>query len=267
MSRLKRFATDSPLGFGVAITLASILMVIVSSVVANKWPAGSQGWFIAGTLGRVVSITILLAVVARLGWLRSAGLTRAGGWQLWLLCLPLLVYVIVASTYAMTGKLQFPFGNPALLSPAALFLMTHALFEEVVFRGLVMVALVTSWGKTGGVVKSVLVSSLIFAAMHLVGVLGGNPLPVVLLQCVGAFFLGILFCSLLLRGATLYPVVVLHGLINVAGYALLEANPSAAMTASGWLFQSILVIPPGLFGLVFLQRLQQLGGIGVVEVV
>jgi len=78
MNKLKQLSTASALGFGLAVTLASILMVIISSVLANRAPAGSQEWYVAGTIGRVVSILLLVALLARLGWLHAAGLTRPG---------------------------------------------------------------------------------------------------------------------------------------------------------------------------------------------
>jgi membrane protease YdiL (CAAX protease family) len=126
--------------------------------------------------------------------------------------------------------------------------------EEIAIRGLVMVALVAAWGHTTrGLIKSVLLSSLIFAAMHLVNVLGGNPLPIVLLQGAGAFFLGVLLCALLLSGRSIYPVVFLHGLLNIGSFLLLSASPSAATTPSAWLLQSALSLPFAIFGLFLLR--------------
>lgn len=254
MNRIKRLATQSPLTFGLAVTLAFILTVIITSVLANRWPAESPGWFFAGTIGRVVSIALALVVLARLGWLHPAGLTRPGRWPIWLIVLPLLAYFITVLTVAMTGGSNFRFLAQGLPGVAALFLMTHAFFEEVVFRGLVMIAFVNVWGRrTGGLTRSVLVSALIFAGMHLIGALGGNPLLVVLLQSVGALFQGMLYGALLLSGGAIYPVVILHGLANVAAYVTLAANPSAATAPSAWLLQSTLMFPLAILGVYILR--------------
>ncbi len=258
MNRIKRLSSRAPITFGLAVTLASILMVIISTVLANRWPPESQGWYFANTIGRLVSIAILLAVLSRLGWLLPAGIMRAGRWQTWLIILLLLAYLILASTYAMAGSLDFRFFDEVLPAPVALFLLTHALFEEIVFRGLVMVAFIAAWGSTTrGLIKSVLLSSLIFAGMHLVNVLGGNPLPIVLLQSVGAFFLGILFSALVLSGKAVYPAAFLHGLGNIGGYLILTANPSAGTTPSAWLLQSVLMFPLAIFGVYILGGVRQ----------
>lgn len=257
MYRMKQLATASPLLFGVVVTLAAILLIILSSLLANRWPPESEAWYFAATIGRVVSIAILLGVLFRLGWLHLAGITQPGRWQTWLITLPLLVYGLLASTYAVVGSLDFRFTDQALSIPAALLLMIHALFEEVVFRGLVMVALIAAWGETTrGLTRGVLLSSLIFAGMHLVNVLGGNPLPIVLLQGVGAFFLGILFCALLLSGRSIYPVVFLHGLLNISSFLLLAANPSATTNPAVWLLQSALTLPLAIFGLYILRGIR-----------
>jgi membrane protease YdiL (CAAX protease family) len=254
MNRIKRLATESPIIFGLGVTFISIILVIISSVLGAVWPGEPYGQYIGGTIGRLASIAILLAALARLGWLRQAGVTRPGRGPTWLISLLLLAYVIAVSTYAMRGNFDFSFSDPALLSLVTLFLLTHAFLEEVVFRGLVMVAFVRVWGSTTpGLVKSVLVSSLVFAGMHIVNVLSGNPLPIVLLQSVGAFFLGILFAALVLSGKSIYPATFLHGLANLAGYLLLSANPSAGTAPSAWLLQSTLLFPLAILGVYILR--------------
>lgn len=154
-----------------------------------------------------------------------------------------------------TGNLNFGITDPALISFVALFLLTHAFLEEVAFRGLIMVAFVNRWGSTtGGLVKSVLVSSLFFASYHLANILGGNPLPVVLLQMVGAFFLGILFGALMLSGKSIYPVAFLHGLVNFAASLNLSANASDGTDPAAWLLQTALLVPLALLSLYILRN-------------
>ena len=256
MNRLKKLASRAPVPFGFTVTLTFIAMLVATAVLVNRWPPESPAWFFASAVGRVLSIIVLLALIHRLGWIQATGLTQPGRWQTWLAALLLLSYTAAASTYAMSGRLDLTFLEQPLPGVTALFILVHALLEEVAFRGLVMVALVRVWGGTSrGLVKSVVVSSLFFAGMHVINVAGGNPLPVVLLQSMGAFFLGIVFCSLLLSGGSLYPAVILHGIANLAGYLILSAHPSAGSDPSAWLLQSLLAIPPALIGLYILHAM------------
>ncbi len=198
----------------------------------------------------------MLMVLSRLGWLRSAGFTRLGRWQTWLILLLPLAYSIAVSAYAMTGNLNFSFSDPALTGLATLFIMTHAFLEETTFRGLIMHDFVRIWGNPNrGLIKSVLVSSLFFGVYHIVYILG-ESLPVVLLRIAVAFLLGILFGALVLSGNSIYPAVFFHGLLNLSGYLNLTSNASEG-TPSSWLLLSLLMIPLAIFGMVLIGTVPQ----------
>lgn len=256
MNRIKQWTSNSPVTFSLAITLIFIAMLVIIAMVASRWLPESSGWFLTSAIGRLASVLVLMALLYGLGWMQSTGLTQPGRWPAWLAAVLLLSYMTAASTYAFSGRLDLSFLGQPLPGVTALFILAHALLEEVTFRGLVLIALVRVWGGTErGLVKSVIVSSLLFAGMHVINVAGGNPLPVVLLQSVGAVFLGILFCGLVLSGGSLHPIVLLHGVANLAGYLILSAHPSAGGDPSGWLLQSLLMIPLALIGLAILRAM------------
>jgi uncharacterized protein len=252
MKRIKSIAPGHPLIFALIVTFVFILLVLVPSVVANAaWPADTGVWYTASTIGRLVSITILLAALARLGWLQTAGLLRLGDRQTWLVLLLPLGYAVAVSAYAMTGTFEFSVSDLQLTGLAAIFLMAHAFLEELAFRGLILHGLARSWDSARGrVVKSVLVSSLYFGAMHLI-YLAGEPLPVVLLRVVTAFLLGIIFGALVWRSGSIYPAAIFHGVLNIAGYVSLASTGSQPIS-SAWLLLSLLVLPVAIFYLYLL---------------
>ena len=247
MNKLKSLATEHSLAFGFIVTFAFILMLIVSSVLGALWPGGESYGQPGGIVGRLISITLLLAVLSRLGWLRSAGLTWLGRWQTWLIGLLPLAYSIAVSAYALTGSFDFNISDTILTRLVTLFILTAALMEEVVFRGLIMHAFVRVWGNTNrGLIKSVLVSSLLFSGLHILDLLSGRPLPNVLLQSVEAFLLGTFLAALVLSGKSIYPAIFFHGLLNLAGYLSskgLEPSPSS------FLLLSLLILPLAIFGM------------------
>lgn len=256
MNRLKHLAIESPVTFGFFVTIVFILMVLVSSIVVGAiWPGETAGWYIGSALGRVISIAILLGGLARLGWLQSAGFTRLGRRQIWLISLLPLAYAVAISAYAFTGNFDFRISDPAMTVTVAVFIITAAFMEEVAFRGLIMHAFVRAWGSTNrGLGKSILISSLLFGGMHLVNLLGGQPLPEVLLQSVEAFLLGMFLGALVLIGRSIYPAVFFHGALNLAGYLNLTSN-AAEGTFSSWLLLTILMLPLAIFGM-FIFRLE-----------
>lgn len=258
MNRIKRLADGFPVSFGFAITFVFILLVLITSIlVGARWPGETTGWYMGSTIGRLISIFILLMLLSRLGWLGSAGFTRLGAWQTWLIILLLLAYAIFISAYSMTGNLDFRLSDPALTAAVAAFIMTAAFMEEVAFRGLILHGFVRAWGGTNrGLAKSVLVSSLFFGGMHIVNILGGQPLPEALLQSVEAFLLGVFLGALVLYSRSIYPAAFFHGILNLAGYLNLTAN-AAEGTPSSWLMLSLLMIPLALLGLYALRGVRQ----------
>jgi len=248
MNRINSSATQRPLAFSLVITFLFVLLVLTSSIVAGRiWHANTSGWYFGSTIGRLVSILMLLFIVARLGWLRSAGFTSPGKLRSWLILVIPLAYSIAISAYAMTGNFDFSDSDPALTASAAPFILSHAFLEELVFRGLVLHAFVRAWGATNpGIVSSVLMSSLFFGGYHIL-YLAGEPLPVVLSRIVFSTLLGIVFGAFVLRGESIYPAAFFHGILNLAGYLNLTSNRVEG-TPSSWLLMSLFMLPLGLYG-------------------
>ena len=254
MHKIKLFASGHPLAFALIVTFVFILLVIVSSMLGAVWPGEPYGQYIGGTIGRGISSAILLVALSRLGWLRRAGFTRPGRSQAWWIGLLLLAYWIPVSAYAVTRNLDFGISDRALLSLLALFFMTHGFLEEVAFRGLILYAFVRVWGRTGrGLLKSVLVSSLLFGGMHVIYIFSGTPLPALPLQMVETFCLGIFLAALVLRGGSIYPAAFFHGIVNLAGFLNLLHNSFDGIPTSAWLSLSLLMLPLAIFG-IFLLR-------------
>jgi len=253
--KIKRPTGKHPIVFGLIVTFIFIVLVLISSIfVGMIWQANTSGWFFGSTIGRLVSIFVLLFIVARLDWLHSAGFTSPGNLRTWLILLIPLAYSVATSAYAMTGNFGFSYSDPGLTAIAVPFIISHAFLEEVVFRGLILHASVRAWdGANRGMVMSVLVSSLFFGGYHIL-YLAGESLPVVLARIVFSTLLGIVFGALVLRGESIYPAAIFHGILNVAGYLNLTSNGTEG-TASSWLLMSLCMFPLAFYGLYLLRDL------------
>jgi membrane protease YdiL (CAAX protease family) len=253
MKRIKYFAIQRPLAFSLAITFLFVLLVLISSIVVGRiWTGNTPGWYVGNTIGRLTSIFILLFLIARLGWLHSAGFTSAGNLRTWLILLIPLTYSIATSAYAMTGNFDFSYSDPGLTAIAVPFIISHAFLEEVVFRGLILHALIRARDTTSrGIVMSVLVSSLLFGGYHIL-YLAGEPLPVVLPRIVFSTLLGIVSGAFVLRGESIYPAAFFHGILNLAGFLNLTSN-GVEGTGSSWLLMSLFILPLALYGLYLLR--------------
>jgi membrane protease YdiL (CAAX protease family) len=91
------------------------------------------------------------------------------------------------------------------------------LFEEVLFRGLVLKLLLMAFGNSKkGIIKAVIISSALFGATHISNVIAGAPLFPTIMQIIGAMAAGIFFAALYLRTRNLWVVIILHAISNLA---------------------------------------------------
>lgn len=156
-----------------------------------------------------VALCVLTAataiLVSVLGWWRVVGCNRPAEWRnLWLLALPTLVVL-----------LPLVRGFKAVDAGTAVFLLVGYLLtgfnEETLYRGVILRVL-----RPTGVWPSVLISSLLFGLAHSTNLFlrfSGNPV-LVGLQIFGAFTFGIGMAALRLRTNTLWPLMVLHALVD-----------------------------------------------------
>jgi uncharacterized protein len=86
--------------------------------------------------------------------------------------------------------------------------------EEVYFRGLMLRALVSL-----GLWRAAVISSVLFGVMHLQNLLFGADLAGTLLQVAYAAAMGFGFAAVTLRTGVIWPLVVIHALIDFAGFA------------------------------------------------
>ncbi|MEW6607135.1 MAG: CPBP family intramembrane glutamic endopeptidase [bacterium] len=94
-------------------------------------------------------------------------------------------------------------------------------FEEVLFRGILLIVLVEKLEHVkGGTLISILISSLIFGLLHLVNLFDGATLGSALLQVGYSFLMGILWATLYLKTGNLWLVMILHAVYNFFGQVM-----------------------------------------------
>jgi len=100
------------------------------------------------------------------------------------------------------------FGNHSFLASNSII---SGIFEEIVFRGLILTLILRQHSK----LKSILISSGIFAAIHLLNLL--NPDAESLFvgsQIIWAFSLGAMYAVLFIETKSLWPIILIHYFIN-----------------------------------------------------
>lgn len=132
------------------------------------------------------------------------------------------------------------------------------IYEETLFRGILLNAAITKFTP----VTAVLITAVLFGAMHIVNYIGGQPLPDTVVQMIHAAIMGFMYGILVLRVGALWPVILLHGfwdatvaLIGTASSAIATEAVTTTPSVSGYDPAAFMMMLPELFyGLFLLWR-------------
>ena len=152
-------------------------------------------------------LTVLLAIMlTRMGWWRRVGFASATPRQLlWMLPAGLPVVVNFYPGLAPGGAAQ-------VVGFLVLALMV-GFVEESAFRGVMLRALAAR-----GVWRAVLVTSVLFSVTHLMNIMAGEAGLQAGLQLLYAGAIGFAFAALALRTSVIWPLVVVHALIDFVAF-------------------------------------------------
>ena len=194
---LKAFFEQRPLAAAVIITAADLVISIAIGLAAKTLLSQYQPDFVT-----LVALSVLVALALTvLGWWKVAGFNAPTEWrEVGLVIIP---FLIVMGLPFLRGF------NTDNLNSLAYLVVGYAMtgfMEEGLMRGIVLRVL-----KPLGITRSVVISSILFALLHMTNFLFRNPF-IVLAQMLGAFVHGIGLAAIRLRTNTIWFVVILHGL-------------------------------------------------------
>ncbi len=221
------------------------IIVALLCVLSQMWPF----WFpglpvnVQVIAGRITGLLITVLLLSLPGWWREAGFIKFESWRVLLPYLPLiLVDVLILGLLFSSSTVQVT--DPALILFGLASFAAGAFIEEALFRGVVLRAFLPR-----GLMKAALLSALVFSLAHLPNMLAGQSLGETALQLVRAFLVGFAYVAPLAYTRNIWPLVVLHGVINFSSFLatgnitlISSQNPPAAQV----------LIEIGVFGLLAL---------------
>jgi membrane protease YdiL (CAAX protease family) len=155
----------------------------------------------------------------RLHWLKDAGITGMGSWRVWILAVVGLLYFASAALFAFYGKVAFDFSSLLHLPDArSAFIrqLIAVIYEEILFRGVVLFVLLNAWGKTKqGTIGSVVLTALLFALPHFVSIFMGVSRQATMYLILEGCIIAIWWGALVIWGGSIWPAVLLHFVVNV----------------------------------------------------
>jgi membrane protease YdiL (CAAX protease family) len=255
--------------------LAVVITIVVSNILASNlvsWiglsPYSPDGQFAHGLTYQILTVFIFVPFVLLLPkgkrtyrqYLDDIGLTRVQPF-IQLVLLGLSCYVILALSQAAASLVtrffeglpvtwsfirrvfdlsgDMPPGSPSLL------VSFPSIFEEAVFRGIVLTVFLNCYSEC----KAIIFSALGFGLMHLLNLTNGRELVWVMGQVVWAFILGLFYGYVFVRTRSLLPPMIFHYLGNVfigslTGY--MQSRASIEMQALYGIIFSLGIIPTSL---------------------
>ena len=210
---MKDFAKRHPLVFGALLFLVTTFAVVPLMLVSEAIGLGREA---GSAVGRIV-VGLVLAVLFRECFMWERSLSGLG------LALPALVIVAWNVIYHLLSGSQLV--APGALAGAVLLGLAPGVFEEVIFRGIVIGKL-REGGR--GDWQVLLASSLLFAAVHLTNA-AGMDLASLLVQVGYSFVVGLLLGAIYLRSGDIVTVVLAHALIDVSNQVFATSPTSSSI--------------------------------------
>jgi len=218
-------------------------LLIVVSVVLTVGLINER--FLMGSLVQVAVVDLTLAIIgivllARLDWWGKAGFTTG----IRLAHIPLFVLPTAVALLSLGEGIRVT--APLAILASAVLTLVVGFAEETWFRGLILTTLLPA-----GTIRAVVVSSFLFAAPHLLNVIGGTWDPAfTIVDSIAAFGIGITFAAIRLRTGSIWPLVGIHALFDFTSLiALGGVNVSAQspLTLISSVFIGIVFVLYGLF--------------------
>jgi membrane protease YdiL (CAAX protease family) len=236
---LRRLMAHHPYISVLALTIIFLLVAELLALIL-RW---MQLPFLSAILIRESLLVIVIAVLITIpGWWSEAGFTRGFDRHTPIICLGAIILIglpLLALPVLLTG--ESPSSLTVVMAIAVALLV--GVVEEGLFRGLMGCILLPE-----GILVYVILSSMLFAAVHLANLLSGLPLSYVIAQMILALGSGILFAAIRLRTGSIWPTILLHAVHDVVGLLLLAIDPKRALAGS----LNLNIIASSIFCLLFI---------------
>lgn len=219
MTNLERSAKKDTVGMIVTLIIYAIGAVSVPYVKIAAWLGGGKTleWYLAFAFKTICSV-LPVYLIFQFGFKKSiVGLS--GGRKGLLMCLPALLVAVNNFPFVplICGDMSF---NGAIggLFPYVLYCLSIGFMEEIIFRGNVLPLFMYKFGRDKkGLFFSVITSSAIFGAMHLLNLIGGFS-PLVFLQVGYSFLIGCMCALCLLFSGNIIVPAIIHAVFDVGGF-------------------------------------------------
>jgi uncharacterized protein len=264
MKSIYQFVRKWPLLFSLFVVVITMLASEIPleglflSFLSSQAAGYLQGIILQGVLG-----VALVALVYRLGWAKLCGLETPKNWKdLWL-CWPFILLILFC---ALPLPANIDTTRPLTILLFVVVFLTTGLFEESLFRGVVLSSYLQKWGASKrGIYGAVLLSSLFFTLVHIPDLIKEGTFSAVAAYLLPNFFCGVFYAAYTLRTRSMWMTMLLHGLVDIAqNLSVLSAGSQLELsrlneTSIDWmgvLLSFLVTLPLFLYSLYILRKVK-----------
>jgi len=261
MKNLKEIILRYPLISSILIVAVSISITSISLPVIIAQNFNQQMVdYLSGIIEQVTVTILLIILLKKLGLYEKAGFSFKIRkiWLAW----PIILFVILNASDLLTGNIKIDIAKPWMILAFVIVYLSTGLFEEVLCRGLVFSVLINKWGKTrSGCYLAMILCSVLFGMLHFIHYFLGNAsMLATITQVIYATFIGAFFSACVVRNHSIYPAIMLHGIVDIAG-SLGEISVGGGinkgymtMSFEGAVILIIIALPLFLYGLFLVRK-------------
>lgn len=220
-----KFGEEHPVLFEIILFIAAFAAAAVFTILGNIFYLPPD---LSTSIGRIIVGIALLLIYKRAFTFKGKGVFTN-----LVLVLPALLFPAWNIFYYLSSGMAI--GGVPFFADGIITAMAPAIFEEVLFRGIFLYNLRK---KGSSDLQCLLISAIIFAAVHLTNLAGLSPASVAV-QTVYSFVVGLVFAAIYLKNGSLLQVVILHFLIDFTNRIFVE-QPSHTSTLQFVIFGLLL---------------------------
>ncbi len=216
--------------------------------------------YLSGIIEQVVVSVMLIFLLKKMDLLEKAGFKRKSK-ELWIIW-PIILFMLLNASDFLTGGLVIDKSKPLLIILFVLLYLSTGLVEEALCRGVIFSVMLNKWGKTkNGFYLAIILSSVMFGLGHFIHYFLGNAsLIATVAQVIYASFIGVFFCACVIKNQSIYPAIILHGILDMTG-ELKEIAVNGGinrefrtMSVEGAIICVIIALPLFLYGLFIVRK-------------
>lgn len=210
-----RFAFRRPYLFTALIILIVVAVYLLAGTAAFMLEFPDEGFGLY-LIANVALTLVLAALLTAMRWWKGTGFQPLTNRRdLWLYALPAAPVLVPLVSILIYGFAPLSFGSVLTFLLLALLV---GFVEEAAFRGLILQALLPR-----GRWLAVIVSSVLFGLMHLMNGLAGSSPADLLVQLGYTIAFGFGWAAVSLRTRSIWPLVIIHALIDFGAFVAGEA--------------------------------------------